>query len=105
MPPTPPDRTDAQRAAALAKARHTREVWAGIKRQVAAGELDLATVFARADRDETIANLKVLKVLESLPNIGKIRSRRLLGDLGISESRRLRGVGERQRERLLERLS
>lgn len=105
MAPTPPVRTDAQKAEALAKARHTREVWAELKRQVAAGELALPDVFARADRDDTVANIKVLKVLESLPNIGKIRSRRLLDDLGISESRRLRGVGERQRKRLIERLA
>ena len=52
-----------------------------------------------------MANIKLLTLLEAIPNIGKVRSRRLLDELGISPKRRLRGVGARQRERLEERLS
>lgn len=103
--PTPPRRTAVEREAALAKAAHARTVRADLKGEVAAGCVDLPEVFRRADEDEVVANIKLLTLLEAIPNIGKIRSRRLLADLGISEKRRLRGVGDRQRERLVERLS
>ena len=103
--PTPPARTDAEREAALAKAAHARTVRAELRSEVAAGAVDLPEVFRRADDDPVVANIKLLTLLEAIPNIGKVRSRRLLDELDISEKRRLRGVGARQRERLVERLS
>jgi hypothetical protein len=101
---SPPARTPAEREAALARAAHARRVRADLKAEVAAGQLSLAQVFQQADEDDVVANIKLLTVLEAVPNIGKIRSRRLLAELDISERRRLRGVGVRQRTRLLERL-
>ncbi|MFE0654419.1 hypothetical protein ACFVZH_38395 [Streptomyces sp. NPDC059534] len=41
-------------------------------------------------------------LLESLPQIGRVRAQRLLIELGIAPSRRLRGLGPRQRQRLLQ---
>jgi hypothetical protein len=35
--------------------------------------------------------------------VGKVKARRLMQELDISESRRLRGLGDNQRRRLLER--
>ena len=40
-----------------------------------------------------LAKLKVVSVLESLPGVGKVRAQRLMAELEISESRRLRGLG------------
>jgi ribosomal protein S13 len=65
------------------------------------GSLTLRELFEQADRDETLAKLKVVSVLESLPGVGKVRARRLMEELDISESRRLRGLGRNQREALL----
>ena len=49
-----------------------------------------------ADRyEEAIARL------ESLPGVGKVKARRTMEDIGIAESRRLRGLGDQQREKLL----
>ena len=45
--------------------------------------------------------MKVLSVLESLPGLGKVKARRLMETVGISESRRLQGLGVNQREQLL----
>jgi hypothetical protein len=47
--------------------------------------------------------MKVLSVLESLPRLGKVKSRRAMEDIGISEKRRLRGLGSQQRAELLAR--
>ena len=50
-----------------------------------------------------LAKLKVVSVLESLPGVGKVRARRLMQELDISESRRLRGLGQQPARALLER--
>jgi hypothetical protein len=100
--PTPPPLSDEQRRAALEKAAEARRVRAELKAGLQRGEVELRDVFERADHDEVVANTKILVVLESLPHIGKVRSRRTLAEIGVSERQRVRGVGPRQRERLVE---
>ena len=68
-----------------------------------AGRIGLADVFARAEEDDIVATTKITKVLHALPNIGKVRSNRTMEEIGISEHRRIRGVGRLQREALLAR--
>ena len=64
--------------------------------------LTLAELLAQADSNETVGKMKVISVLESLPGFGKVKARRLMETVGISESRRLQGLGAKQREALLE---
>ncbi len=45
--------------------------------------------------------MKVLAVLESMPGVGKVKARKLMERFQISESRRIRGLGEKQRASLL----
>nr|MCS5686264.1 integration host factor [Acidimicrobiales bacterium] len=40
---------------------------------------------------------------ESLPKLGKVKARRTMEEIGISESRRLRGLGAQQRSALVSR--
>src|SRR5215213_293572 len=101
--PTPPPLSDEQRRAALEKAAEARRVRAQLKADLQAGSVLLEDVFARAADDKVVADTKILTVLESLPNIGKVRSRRTLAEIGISERQRVRGVGENQREKLVRR--
>ena len=49
--------------------------------------------------------MKVLAVLESLPGLGKVKARRLMEEVGISETRRVQGLGDQQRQKLFEKLS
>ena len=42
--------------------------------------------------------MKVSNVLESLPGVGKVRAQKLMEELDISASRRVRGLGAKQRE-------
>lgn len=100
--PRPPALTDGQRHAALAKAAEARRLRAGLKEQLKAGKIGLAEVFEQAETDPVVAGTKILKVLESLPGNGKVKSRRALEAAGIAESRRVRGVGPSQRARLLD---
>ena len=98
----PPQLTDAQRQAALAKAAEARRARAELKELLRTGSLSLADVFARAEDDQVVASTKVVAVLISLPGVGKIKAKRLMEDLDIAENRRVRGLGDRQRAKLLE---
>ena len=69
------------------------------------GSVTLAEVLQQASADEIVGKTKVLAVLESLPGVGKVKARRLMEDIGIAESRRLRGLGDQQRAALLESFS
>ncbi len=99
--PLPPTLTPEQRTAALAKAAEARRVRAEVKEKLKMGSLSLSELFEQGDRDDILAKLKVVSVLESMPGVGKVRARRIMADLEISESRRLRGLGRNQREALL----
>jgi ribosomal protein S13 len=55
--------------------------------------------------DDTVGKMKVSNVLESLPGVGKVRAQKLMEELDISASRRVRGLGAKQREMLLDRFA
>jgi len=103
--PLPPSLTPEQRQAALQKAAAARRQRAEVKEKLKMGSLSLRELFEQGDRDEILAKLKVVSVLESLPGVGKVRARRLMQELDISESRRLRGLGRNQRMALLGRFA
>ena len=46
-----------------------------------------------------VGKMKVLAVLESLPGVGKVKARRTMEEIGIAETRRVRGLGAQQRKR------
>ncbi|MEO0491778.1 MAG: integration host factor, actinobacterial type [Actinomycetota bacterium] len=98
---TPPPLTDEARRAALAKAAEARRVRAELKAALKDGQIVFADVFARAETDELVAKTKILTILESLPGVGKVKSRRTMESIGIAESRRIQGLGDNQRRALL----
>lgn len=98
----PPQLSDEQRQAALAKAAEVRRARAEMKERLKMGSISLGELLTAADGDEVIAKMKVLSVLESLPGVGKVKARRTMDAIGIADSRRVRGLGEQQRKALLE---
>lgn len=100
--PLPPSLSPEQRQAALAKAGEARRARAELKAKLKMGSVSLKELFDRGDSDSAVAKLKVLTALESLPGVGKVRARRTMEELGISESRRVRGLGANQRMALLD---
>jgi hypothetical protein len=98
----PPQLTAEQRQAALEKAAIARRARAEVKDQLKMGSISLNELFALAGTDETIAKIKVLALLETLPGVGKVKARRVMDDVGIAETRRVQGLGAQQRARLLE---
>jgi hypothetical protein len=85
----------------LKKGIEDRQWRATVKRRLKTGEIDLHEVLKQASDDQVIARTRVLEILESMPQVGPVRARRLMERLDISPSRRLRGLGVNQRERLL----
>jgi hypothetical protein len=92
--------TDEQRKQALEKAAEARRKRAELKGQLKSGKLTLTDVLSRQG-DDTVGKMKVSTVLESLPGVGKVRARKMMEKLDISTSRRVRGLGAKQRESLL----
>lgn len=96
-----PQLTPEQRAAALEKAAAARRVRAELKERLKRGGTSIKQVLADAEHDEALAKLKVSALLEALPGVGKVRAAQLMEQFDIASSRRVRGLGERQRQALL----
>ena len=97
-----PTLTPEERAAALEKAARARRERAEVKSRLKHGTTTLPDVLRYAAGDEVIARMKVSSLLEALPGVGKVRAAQAMERLGISESRRVRGLGASQRAALLE---
>ncbi|MFN8047184.1 MAG: integration host factor, actinobacterial type [Ancrocorticia sp.] len=96
-----PNLTPEQRAAALEKASAARQRRAELKRDLKDGKIKLSEVVAMAKEDEIVGKLRVSALLSSLPGIGAAKSKQIMEDVGISESRRVAGLGPHQREALI----
>lgn len=101
----PPEITDEQRQAALKKAGQARTKRAEIKALLQTGSLTLDDVFADAESDDIVAGTKVYPLLVAMPGMGKVKAMRLMEACSIAENRKIRGLGARQRECLLEHFS
>ncbi len=101
LPPLTPE----QRAAALEKAAAARKARAALKVRLKSSGASLDQVLADGDNDEVIGKMKVVAVLEAMPGVGKVRAQRIMERLEISPSRRVRGLGTKQREALVREFS
>ncbi|MCH4054004.1 MAG: integration host factor [Atopobiaceae bacterium] len=98
-----PELTDEQRKQALEKAAAARHARAELREDIKSGKVSVQEVL---DSDDPIAQrLKVSALIESLPGYGKAKAAKIMDELGISSTRRVKGLGARQREQLLEALS
>ncbi|MCH3943134.1 MAG: integration host factor, actinobacterial type [Atopobiaceae bacterium] len=98
-----PQLSDEERKAALEKAAAARHARAELREKIKAGQVSLEEVL---NSEDPIANrMKVSALIESLPGYGKAKAAKIMSELGISASRRVKGLGARQREQLLEQLS
>jgi signal recognition particle GTPase len=102
--PLPPSLSPDQRQAALEKAGAARRQRAELKEKLKMGSLTLKELLDQAARDDIVGKMKIVSVLESLPGVGKVKARRLMDEVGISETRRIQGLGDNQRKRLFDKL-
>ena len=98
MTPPPVDRVAAARAAVQA-----RRARAEVKRAVAERRrtaLDVAETAWAGEPTAPEATLRVRELLTSIPGIGPTRVARIMSELAIAESKRVGGLGVRQRRTL-----
>ena len=100
-----PELTPAQRAAALEKAAAARRTRAAVKHRLKYSAGSLSEVIDAGKTDDVIGKMRVSALLESLPGIGRVRARQVMAEIGISESRRVRGLGTNQIAALVEKYS
>jgi transposase len=96
LPPLTPE----QRADALAKAAAARRARAELKDKLKHNALTLRELLDQGETDEVVGKLKVIALLEAMPGVGKVRAARIMDKLDISPSRRVRGLGAKQRTAL-----
>jgi len=94
--------TPEQRAEALAKAAAARRQRAEVKNRLKYAQGSLREVIEAGKDNEVIGKMKVSALLESLPGVGRVRARQIMAEIGIAETRRVRGLGANQVQRLLE---
>jgi transposase len=99
LPPLTPE----QRAAALEKAAVARGERAAVKNRLKYSQGSLAEVITDGKDNPLVGKMKVSALLESLPGVGRVRARQIMAEIGISESRRVRGLGTNQAAKLIAR--
>ena len=96
-----PSLTPEEKRKALEKAQTMRRARAELRLRLKKGEVKLADI-VQLD-DPVITRMKVSYLLKSLPRVGKVKADRIMEEVGIDESRRIQGLGKRQKEALLAR--
>jgi S13-like H2TH domain len=91
-----PELTAEQRRAALEKAAAVRRERADVKNRLKRSGASLAEVLQAGQKDDVIGKMRVLDLLQAMPGLGKVRARNLMERIGISPSRRVRGLGANQ---------
>jgi len=91
-----PKLTTEQRRAALEKAAVVRRERAEVKNRLKNSGTSLPDVVHDGQTNEVIGKMRVLDLLQAMPGVGKVRARNLMERIGISESRRVRGLGSNQ---------
>ena len=93
-----PEITQEQRMAALRKGMEARMERARIKRAVKRREVCALDALSM----DAAQGIRVLDFIAALPGYGKVTAAALMRSLKISPTRRVRGLGSRQREALAE---
>jgi DNA uptake protein ComE-like DNA-binding protein len=96
-----PSLTPDEKKKALEKAQDMRKKRAELRLQLKKGDKKFADV-VNSD-DPVIQRMKVSYLLKSLPRVGKVKADKIMDEVGIDESRRVQGLGKRQKEALLAR--
>ena len=96
--------TPEQRAAALEKARIVRAKRSEITTKMSMGITSPIEVLDMVD-DPIVGKMKVKSFINAIPGYGKVKTEKLMEELGIPEDRRIRGLGSNQMKSLKEALA
>jgi transposase len=99
-----PQLTVDERSNALAKAQEMRTKRMELRKKLKQRKVKLTDIFDDLG-NEVVARMRVKYLLESMPQIGKITAKKIMEEIGIDESRRVQGLGNRQKSYLLNKLA
>jgi hypothetical protein len=99
-----PVRSAEQRADALAAALAARQERSRLRGALKGREVSAVDVIHGAPDNPTWGGLRVSWLLECVPGIGVVRAERIMTSLHIAPSRRIQGLGDRQRAALISEL-
>nr|WP_202897577.1 integration host factor, actinobacterial type [Actinopolymorpha pittospori] len=89
--------TPEARQAALEKAAQARRERAEVKNRLKNSGASLGEIVkVGRDDNEVIGKMRVVDLLCAMPGVGKVRAKQIMERIGISESRRVRGLGDNQ---------
>lgn len=71
---------------------------------IASGNLNLSDVLIKNADHAATQRLYVVKALEAIQSIGKVKARRLMADLEITEKRRIESLSVNERQVLLKKI-
>jgi hypothetical protein len=89
-----------QRKRALGRANEIRIGRAQVKRELQQGRLEISQLLAAPPA--SIESALLLEILRAVPKLGPVKTTRLMRQAGISETKPVAGLTNRQRARLLE---
>ena len=89
------------RVSALASALNLRTEMSHVLEEISTGSLSFLEVLAKSINDEATSRLYVVKALESIPMVGKIKARRVMAELGITQKRRVDSLSPQERASLI----
>jgi predicted flap endonuclease-1-like 5' DNA nuclease len=92
---------DLVRTQAIESALGLRQEMSLVLKQVANNELSLADVLINNSKHQPANRLYLVKVLELISGIGKVKARRIMAELGIAEKCRIESLSAEDRESLL----
>jgi hypothetical protein len=95
-----PTLTPEQRAEALAKAQAARKERSELLASVKAGKVSIAQLLNRTDN--VAKKTKVSQIIKALPGYGPARAAAVMEEAGIDDNRRVGGLGDQQRRKLLD---
>ena len=99
-----PTMTPEQRAAALEKARIVRAERSELTKKLSMGLMTPKEVLDMSDKP-VVGRMKVKAFVSALPGYGKVKTEKLMEELGIPADRRIQGLGSNQMKALIDALA
>jgi len=101
----PFDDNDLPAVMAFAWAEHARQFRLQVVTQLELGVIGLPELFELDRDDERVGPIKAVFLLQALPGVGKVASRKALEHLGLDENIRIGELDQQGRRALIEALS
>lgn len=94
--------TPEQRAVALKRATEMRAARAEYLGRVKSGDVSITDALKAGKGDPIVGRIRAKRLLMALPGVGAAKVQNAMTAIGIAESRRVAGIGQRQAEKLIE---